>query len=228
MLEPAEQKVLLALTTCRKYQYAPGDQVAHKNGFQTQRSEAVYETWYQTWEQKFQDKVDFKFFVGQGPEQVNLPNLVELDAPDGYYDLPAKVKSIFKWAVDRNYTHVVKIDDDVVMRISNFLKFFQPVDYCGYELESNTSKWASGAAYVISRRAMQLIVDTPWDPTWNSAEDQATGRILAANGIPLVHDPRYLCCSCPECFRRYGLENLITIHTTKPEMMYELHTKLAG
>ncbi len=215
-------KILVGLCTCRKFVYAANDHASHKDSPSNTRIKAVLETWYP----KCAGKIDVKLFVGNGPERVNFPDLVELNAPDSYYELPAKVKAMFKWALDAGYDYCIKIDDDVLLRPDNLLKFFQPVDYCGYELESDTLKWASGAAYVVSRKSMQLVVDTPWDATWNSAEDQATGRILAANGIPLTHDHRFLCCSCDTCFKKYGLENLITIHTTKPEMMYELHAKL--
>jgi hypothetical protein len=220
-------KILIGITTARKFKYAAGDQAGHRDSPTNPRIHAVLDTWYKTWAEKYSDKFDVRLFVGAGDQEVHLPNLVELSAPDGYYDLPAKVKAMFAWALANDYDYCLKCDDDIYFRPNNFLKFFQPVDYCGYELESNTDKWASGAAYVVSRRAMQFVVDTPWDPTWNSAEDQATGRILRANGIALTHDPRYLCCSCPECFRKYGLDNLITIHTSKPEMMYDLHKKLA-
>jgi hypothetical protein len=221
-------KILVALATCRKFQYAAGDQAGHRDSPTNTRVHAVLDTWYKTWAEKYSDKIDVRLFVGAGDQEVHFPNLVELFAPDGYYDLPAKVKAMFAWAFDNGYDYCVKLDDDVLLRPANFLKFFQPVDYCGYELESNTDKWASGAAYVVSRRAMQFVVDTPWDPTWNSAEDQMVGRILRANGIPLVHDHRYLCCHCPDCFKKYGLENLITIHTRSPQQMHELHTKFAG
>jgi hypothetical protein len=215
-------KILVGITTARKFKYAAGDQAGHRDSPTNPRIHAVLGTWFP----ECTGKIDVRLFVGTGDQEVHFPNLVELDAPDGYYDLPAKVKAMFAWALDAGYDYAVKLDDDVLFRPNNFLKFFQPVDYCGYELESNTDKWASGAAYVVSRRAMQFVVDTPWNPAWNSAEDQMVGRILRANGIPLVHDPRYLCCSCPECFRKYGLENLITIHTSKPEMMYDLRAKL--
>ena len=217
-------RILVGLATCSAFKYAANDHAAHRDSPNNPRIQAVLDTWFP----ECTGKIDVRLFVGTGDQEVRFPNLVELDAPDGYYDLPAKVKAMFAWALDNGYDYCLKCDDDVLFRPKNFLEFFQPVDYCGYELESNTAKWASGAAYVVSRRAMQLVVDTPFDPTWNSAEDQMVGRILAGNGIPLVHDHRYLCCSCPDCFRKYGLENLITIHTTKPEMMYELHTKFAG
>lgn len=218
-------KILIGAISCHEYKYAAGDSAGHKTGPDETRATAARQTWYKDFH-KYRYILDLKFFYGWGAEREAEPDEVFLDAPDTYYELPAKVRAMFKWALDEGYDYVLKCDDDIYLRLGNFLNFFQPVDYCGYELQSDTLKWASGAAYVVSRRAMQLVVDTPWDPTWNSAEDQATGRILAANGIPLNHDPRYLCCSCSTCFERFGLENLITIHTTKPEMMYDLHAKL--
>jgi hypothetical protein len=221
-------KILVGLTTARKFKYAAGDQAGHRDSPTNPRIEAVLDTWFQTWATKYSDKFDVRLFVGAGDQEVRFPNLVELGCPDGYYDLPAKVKEMFAWALERDYTHVVKIDDDVYFRSKNFIEHFRDSDYRGFGLESDTLKWASGAAYVVSRRAMQLVVDTPWDPTWNSAEDQMVGRILAGNGIGLVHDYRYLCCHCDTCLRKFGLENLITIHTRSPQQMYDLHRKFDG
>jgi hypothetical protein len=219
-------KILAGICTCRQFVYAAGDSVGHRASPDNSRIQAPLDTWYRDWEARYSDKFDVRLFVGSGEQEVRFPNLVELNAPDSYYELPAKVKAMFKWALDAGYDYCLKIDDDALLQPANFLKFLQPVDYCGYQLESDTLKWASGAAYVVSRKAMQLISDTPWDPTWNSAEDQATGRILASNGIPLVHDHRYLCCHCPDCIIKYGLENLITIHTRSPQQMYDLHAKM--
>lgn len=221
-------KILVGIATCRSFAYSAGDQAGHRNSPDNPRIQTVLDTWYKLWAEKYSDKFDVKLFVGTGDQEVRFPNLVELDAPDGYMDLPAKVKAMFKYALASGYDYCLKLDDDVLLCPQNFLKLFQPVDYCGYELESDTLKWASGAAYVVSRKAMQLVVDTPWDVTWNSAEDQATGRILATNGIPLTHDHRYLCCHCSTCFARFGLQNLITVHTRSPQQMQELHTKFVG
>lgn len=218
-------KILIGLVTCHQYKYAAHDSAGHKTGPDEIRANAARETWYKSFH-KYRDQLDLKFFYGWGAERDPEPDEVFLDAPDTYYELPAKVRAMFKYALDAGYDYCLKMDDDIYFRPSNFLRFFQPVDYCGHELESNTLKWASGAAYVVSRRSMQLVVDTPWDKTWNSAEDQATGKILAANGIQLTHDHRYLCCHCSTCFQRFGLDNLITIHTQSPRQMHELHAKL--
>ena len=223
-------KILVAVCTCRKRTYGDHDQyAAHHNSPNNPKIQAVLDTWLP----ECTGKLDVRFFVGNGPERVDLPGLVELNAPDDYAGLPAKVKAMFEWALDAGYDYCLKIDDDVLLRPANLLKFFQPVDYCGYELEAAIGKYASGAAYVVSRRAMQFVVDTPWvDEPWtigfNSAEDQIVGEVLKRNGIVLLHDHRYLCCHCSTCLSRFGLENLITIHTPNPQELYELHKKLAG
>lgn len=216
-------KILIGVVSCHSYQYAADDSVGHKTGSDPVRASASRKTWVKNFPH---DKLDLKFFYGRGGDRQPAADEVFLDAPDGYYELPAKVKAMFRWALDAGYDYCLKIDDDVLLRPTNLLKFFQPVDYCGYELEAAIGKYASGAAYVISRRAMQLVVDTPWDDTFNRAEDQWTGEVLKRNGIHLLHDHRYLCCHCDSCFKKFGLDNLITIHTRSPQQMYDLHAKL--
>ena len=225
-------KILVGLATCRKRTYAAGDHVGHQDSPNNPRIDSVLDTWYSDWAERYTDKFDVRFFVGNGIEKVNLPDLVELNVLDDYTSLPAKVQAMFKWALDAGYDYVAKVDDDVLLHSANFLKFFQQVDYCGYELEAAIGKYASGAAYVVSRKAMQLVVDatwvsTPWIENFNSAEDQIVGEVLKRNGIHLLHDHRYLCCHCDSCFKKFGLDNLITIHTRSPQQMYELHRKLA-
>lgn len=217
-------KILIGLVTCHQYKYAAHDSAGHKTGPDEIRANAARETWYKSFH-KYRDQLDLKFFYGWGAERDPEPDEVFLDAPDTYYELPAKVRAMFKYALDAGYDYCLKMDDDIYFRPANFLKFFQPVDYCGYELEAAIGKYASGAAYVVGRKAMQLVVDTPWDDTFNRAEDQWTGEVLKRNGISLIHDHRFLCCHCDACFKKYGTDDLITIHTRSPQQMYDSHAK---
>ena len=220
-------KPIVCVVRCHSYKYAEWDSAGHKTGLNEVRADAQRNTWYKHFG-KYQDQLDIRFFYGQGAHRDPNPDEVFLDCLDGYYDLPEKIKAMFQWVLDNGNPYALKLDDDIYFRASNFLKNFQPHDYCGYELEAAIGKYASGAAYCVSRKAMQLVVDAPWQTGFNSAEDQWTGEVLKRNGISLIHDPRYLCCHCPDCFKKYGLDNLITIHTRSPEQMHELHTKLAG
>src|ERR1700689_3960674 len=86
-------------------------------------------TWYGDWLARFADKIDLQFFVGRGDGEVNLPHVVELDAPDDYAGLAEKVRKMFEFALRSGYDRVMKADDDVYI---NFRRFaVVEADYAG-------------------------------------------------------------------------------------------------
>ena len=197
--------------------YPKHDQVGHKDG--ESRVRAIRDTWYRDFH-KYRDQIDLKFFYGWGADRDPLPDEVFLDAPDYYHGLPAKVQKIFQYCTDSGYTDILKLDDDVYLWVSRLLENFEPTDYRGYLCEADI-KYASGTAYWVSAKAARIVAESPLDGDW--AEDKFVGRTLARNGIKLVNDERYLCCSCDACLQRYDKDSLISIHTTHPSQMEIYH-----
>lgn len=211
-------KKLLAVMTCRKMLYGKQDTgAAHHNG-PNSRIQAIIDTWYEDWLCLYGDRIDLKFFVGRGEEHVDLPHLIELDCGDDYRSLPEKVKKTCDFAYRSGYSELAKIDDDVFVWIGRLFADATFADYRGFEVEADY-KYASGTFYWLSRRAMKLVADAPWSPEQH-AEDRWVGKIMLDNGIPLIHDHRFLCCSCDACLGRYDKDSLISIHTTSPKQMY--------
>lgn len=216
-------KRLLAVLTCRKFSYAPQDTgAAHHNG-PNERIQAILDTWYARWLCRYADQIDLRFFVGRGEVRPDLPNLIELDCGDDYRSLPEKVQKACSWAYIAGYDEFAKIDDDVAVNLANLLADTTFSDYRGFEVEADY-KYASGTFYWFSRRAMGLVAEAEWKPE-EHAEDRWVGKIMLDNGIPLVHDPRFLCCSCDACLERYDKDSLISIHTTSPKQMYSFMEK---
>jgi hypothetical protein len=221
-------KRLISVFTCHSYQYPKHDEgAAHHSGIHENRSQAARNTWYQDW-LKYKDEIDLRFFFGRWPQEATrcpLPNEVFLDAPDDYYGAATKVQAMFKWALDAKYQQVMKIDDDVFCYVSRLLQNLDNSDYRGYETLQGDVRFASGAAYILNHKAMQVVVDSPVDlQEWR--EDKWVGVVLAKNGISLVHDPRFQHCHCDVCLEKYPESTRITSHTTSPERMYELYKHL--
>jgi hypothetical protein len=215
---------LIAIPTCHQYVYHDAG-AAHSNGVNDLRSSAIRQTWYKTW-QRYKDEIDLKFFFGHFPsEATRCPNLDEifLDVPDNYTNLPAKVQKIFHWALDCGYDYVLKIDDDVFVHVDRLLREFEATDYKGF----SCGDFISGAAYWVSRKSMQFIVDTPW-PKEEWAEDRWVGKILSANGIYPAMDERFQVCHCDVCIKKFSEESRITLHTNGPKLMYELGKQYGG
>lgn len=217
-------RLLIAIPTCHQYVYHDAG-AAHRNGNNVLRSNAIRETWYKIWE-KHREEIDLKFFFGHFPSEATRcpnPDEIFLDVPDDYSNLPAKVQKTFQWALDQGYDYVLKVDDDVFVYVDRLLKEFEEVDYKG----ASGGDFISGAAYWISRRAMQIIVDTPW-PKEEWAEDRWVGKTLGKHGILPLNDDRFQVCHCDVCLKKFSEESRITLHTNGPELMYRLGKQYGG
>jgi hypothetical protein len=212
---------LIAVVTCHSYEYPKQDSgAAHHSRIDTVRSSAIRRTWHNDW-LRHKDEIDLKFFYGRG-ERSPEADEVFLDVPDDYYSLPIKVKAVFQWALDHHYDFCLKVDDDVFVWVDRLIRNYPSDDYRGFMLEASEGKYASGTAYWLSRKAMEVVVKAEWNPA-DFAEDKYVGRTLAYNGINLAHDDGFQCCNCPGCMSRYSEENRISLHTTSPEEMVALH-----
>jgi hypothetical protein len=212
---------LIAIVSCHSYAYPKQDEGGgHRSGENKDRASAIRRTWYGNW-LRYKNVVDLKFFYGRGADRCPDADEVFLDCGDDYYSLPEKVQKTFEWCLANGYDQVLKCDDDVFVFVDRLVSDFRNDDYRGFEVEAAIGKYASGTAYWISHRAMEIIVGTKWNPTdW--AEDKFVGKALSEKGIPVIHDPRFQCCHCPGCESRYPMAERITTHTVDPNSMVEL------
>ena len=208
---------LIAVVTCGKYSYPDEVSGGHKSGENNLRANAVRQTWYREWLCRYADSVDLKFFLGRcdrSPQE----NEIFLDCGDSYYGLPEKVRKTYDWAYRAGYDFVAKTDDDVFVHMGRMLANLSDDDYRGFAIESDI-RYASGTCYWLSRRAMKLVADAEI-PKGEWREDLHCGRVLLNNGIQLVNDERFLCCSCDICLAKY--KDSISIHTTQAGQMFTL------
>jgi hypothetical protein len=193
-------KALIAVITCRKLAYPINELDSHLAG-ENDRIQTLLSTWYRTYLARYTDKIDVGFFVGRGEGEVNLPHYIELDAPDDYEGLPAKIRKMFEFALDAGYKHVCKADDDGYI---NWPKFeVVTADYAGIRKPGD---YAGGGAYWLSHRPMEIVVEHGI-PDW--AEDRGVGKLLAEHGIQLTDIPyiqpgrgiaaEYGCSCSPAC-----------------------------
>jgi hypothetical protein len=127
---------------------------------------------------------------------------VFLDCRDDYEGLPNKVQEIVRWAYVHGYTHVLKCDDDVVVKPKELLSSgFENYDFSGGQepaCKPNEIKTPFGFCYWLSRRAMELVIAAPLPGMPGSthaqfhANDEAwISTVLYINGIYLRGDLRY-------------------------------------
>lgn len=225
-------KSLLAIITCRKLCYPPHELDAHSAGA-NDRIQTLLDTWYKTWREQYADKFDVQFFVGRGDGEVNLPHYVELDAPDDYEGLPAKVRKMFEFALAAGYDRICKADDDGYF---NFRRFETVIaDYAGIRKPGD---YAGGGAYWVSQRSAEIVARYGIND-W--AEDRGVGKLLTAHGIRLTDLPyiqpgrgiasAYGCpCSDPVCREKRSKPVWETFPDTpvftqlSPEQVQDCHT----
>ncbi len=139
-----------------------------------------HETIRKTWGKDF--PADIRFFVGgKEPPSMLRDDEVWLDVPDEYLELPKKTRAIAAWMLDRDYTHMMKVDCDTVIVEREFNKFdFKNYDYAGFwwaPIDAPGSA-ASGFCYYLSRNAAICVVNFNYEDArtvsqW--AEDQMVG-----------------------------------------------------
>lgn len=146
-----------------------------------------------------------------------------LGVGDDYYSLPEKVKAICKWAVAHDYEHMLKTDEDSYIRASKFQTItadyaglWAPANDCGSynpppgrpESPRGTHPhvYASGGAYWLSRRSLEIIANYPIND-W--AEDRWVGNTLAKQGILLTVLPGY--CGGDGAIEKYLIESSVVI-----------------
>ena len=160
-------RILFAVTTCcaRRHQ-----------------ADAQRRTWAQNCETRF--------FVG-GPKERH--DEVSLDVDDSYAGLPAKVKATMAWACERGYDAVLKVDDDVYVATDRLPRY--DADYVGNFRAHNgpyPADYASGFAYFLSRRAMEIVAQAPL--TEDSMEDRFVGNLLSRQrNLRCLDEKRFVC-----------------------------------
>jgi hypothetical protein len=176
----AHRNVLIAIVTC--------DQPKYAERLATQRR-----TWVPTAEAAGYDVIAF--------------NGEKLGVPDDYLSLPLKTKALCRWALTRGYGSLLKTDDDCYINIpilslavpvEDYAGLFLPRNDCGSvamgipPLPPGTTKYdyASGGAYWLSRRAIEIVADAPFYGDW--AEDRWVGQVLGGAGIRLKALPGYI------------------------------------
>ena len=142
--------------------------------------------------------VDAFFFVGRGAAILDGDNVIELDCNDDYQSIPEKVRAIAKWALEHGYRFMLKCDDDVVLRPSDFMSSgFEQHTYSGRANRHPQPYIVPfGFCYVLNHDCMKIVAESelpihhiePFD------DERWVADILWARGIQLTDVRRYVLC----------------------------------
>ncbi len=136
------------------------------------------------------DHTDVFFFVGNGSPISDPEGVVELNCSDEYKNLPEKVRSIARWASEQGYDHVLKIDDDVVLRPQMFLgSGFDKHDFSGGVNRPGPCPVTFGFCYILSRKSMELVKSHSLPHDFD--DEKWVAHVLHAHGIQLMNADGY-------------------------------------
>lgn len=148
--------------------------------------------------------MDYKFFRGSGRPSTATNDVVLLESPDGFLELPFKMQGIMRWCLEQGYDNVFFADTDTYIRPERLRSSLAPYtyDYVGYFVyDPEPRAYAvGGSGYWLSNRAMRAVVeasfilDTPnhhkMEPS-TRGEDLQVGWAVQAIGIRCQKDDRY-------------------------------------
>ncbi len=212
------EKFLIAIPTCHEYSGNPA--TANRN--EEARRQACRDTWLKNC------PADYRFFFGSGTRGT-APDEVILPCGDDYNSLSHKMRAICKWAIAQGYTRILRVDTDAYVYVDRFLKANIEHDYAGYTIDYpkhlEHARYASGAGFVLSRKAMDIVAaNTPDDP----ADDLWTGRVLFQNGVKCSRETRFLCGQQPHYVDLKSLGKFhpyVVLHALSPDGLHELHSR---
>lgn len=130
---------------------------------------------------------DAFFFMGNGEPREFLPDEISLDCSDKYEHLPEKIRSICRWSLEKEYQHVLKCDDDVVLKPNQMLASgYEKYDFSGKANRPPQPYVVSfGFNYWLSRKSMEIIAEAKLPEDGSNDDEKWVAKNLWDHGISL-------------------------------------------
>lgn len=135
--------------------------------------------------------------MGNGEPREFAEDEIGLDCSDKYEHLPEKVRAITRWALERDYSHMLKCDDDVVLVVSNLMKSgYEKHDFSGKANRPPQPYVVSlGFNYWLSRKSMEVISTAKLPEDGSNDDEKWVAKNLWDHNIALFNDNRYKLCT---------------------------------
>jgi hypothetical protein len=139
------------------------------------------------------EKAEALFFVGRGEPLEDSNGVIELNCSDKYEHLPEKIREICKWALEREYSNLLKHDDDTVLRPHDFLTSgYEKYKYSGRSNRPESPYAVPyGFGYVLNRECMEIMSKEPLPGTGSNDDERWCAETLSQHGIFLQDEKRY-------------------------------------
>lgn len=145
-----------------------------------------------TWMRREQPGIECVFFSGGGREPGEEgSDIVFLDVPDGYNELPAKVFAFFQYALEHyDFDWLFKCDDDTYLELSRLETVIDSrYDLIGDMLVKIREAPSGGAGYFLSRSMVEKLARLEPRPV-SGAEDLIVGEWVKRFGGTMKATPQ--------------------------------------
>ena len=211
-------RVLIAVMTCARY---------------LDRRNAVRDTWM-PFVDRLNTDVNVMFFSGKEPCLVDdsVGDIVHLDCPDTYNELPQKTYRLVEYARDNEYDLLIKVDDDTYfMPLPEYIEAFKTFVNLGSVREhpqhNDFVPYAQGGCYSLTQKGMDAVLTSPEHPITlekmlfqTGIEDGAVGKSLGLKKIVPTHTTRI------KTDYRHGIpspdNDIISAHACTIQIMHEI------
>lgn len=152
--------------------------------------DAIRRTWFY---QVPKEHADVFFFMGRGEPRQFAEDEIELDCSDKYEHLPEKVREMCKWALQRDYHHMLKCDDDVVLKPKQMLSSgYEQYDFSGKGNRPPQPYVVSyGFNYWMSRKSLEIVTSSSLPLDGSNDDEKWVANNLWNHGIALHNVDRY-------------------------------------
>lgn len=151
-----------------------------------------------TWLPRLLPNMQYGFVIGRGPPPpADEPDVFQVDAPDTYEELAAKIQAAFRYTLQFEWDWLFKLDEDTYFVPERLHLAFEtavlaphyPVvsgatrdprpgepDWIGAESYDEAGYAHGGAGYLLTRRLVERLVTSPITPDLMDSEDGWVGK----------------------------------------------------
>jgi len=162
-----------------------------------------------TWAKTLREKNIPYYFVTGDKIEVKAPFLFLKNFIESYEQLPLKTYNLLKESLNFEYDYLIKTDDDTFLNANLLTNDILSFDYVGkfnkpslaptlhyfkcteqYKVPKKPAKfeYAEGGMYILSRKAVNKILETPKDEFINTPENYKGEDVFVGD---LLHDKTY-------------------------------------
>lgn len=181
----------------------------------------------ETWLKEIPKSIHCVFFLGNKktskPDEgdMTMSDIIELNIPDDYSHLPAKVKAFFQYALDHyDFEWLFKCDDDTYIALDRLGELVhREYDLIGDISLIERGAPSGGAGYFLSHSLVEKIVHYTSIPE-TGYEDLIYGELANNLGARTLASHRLNMNAVPYPLKQ---NDIVTCHWCKPELLRVIH-----